>query len=134
MWLLLDVAAPSGAKQEPGPRWEGFNYIVNRTMEPGTDTDGTTWLEKNVGGWQWQKVAKVHYRAAGNELQLAIARSALELPQGSHDLALDFKWADNIQRPGDIMDFYLSGSTAPAGRFRYRYATAPEHAKEPRTK
>ena len=25
----------------------------------------------------------------------------------------DFKWADNLQHPGDIMDFYISGDVAP---------------------
>ena len=36
-------------------------------------------------------------------------------------MSFDFKWADNLQRPGDVMDFYLSGDAAPAGRFFYRY-------------
>lgn len=36
--------------------------------------------------------------------------------------AIDFKWADNLQHPGDILDFYLSGDVAPDGRFNYRYA------------
>jgi hypothetical protein len=34
---------------------------------------------------------------------------------------IDFKWADNLQHPGDVMDFYKSGDVAPAGRFNYRY-------------
>ena len=69
----------------------------------------------------WQKVMKVEYRAQGNELHLAVPRSALGLAPRSSDLAIDFKWADNIQHPGDIMDFYLSGDVAPEGRFMYRY-------------
>jgi hypothetical protein len=47
----------------------------------------------------------------------------LGLPESAPSLSLDFKWADNIQRPGDIMDFYLSGDVAPEGRFRFRYIT-----------
>ena len=46
---------------------------------------------------------------------------ALGLAPGKTSLALDFKWADNIQVPGDVMDFYLSGDVAPEGRFMYRY-------------
>jgi hypothetical protein len=42
------------------------------------------------------------------------------LPPGQR-LNLDFKWVDNLQRPGDIMDFYASGDVAPPGRFNYRY-------------
>ena len=35
--------------------------------------------------------------------------------------AIDFKWADNLQHPGEVSDFYLSGDVAPEGRFVYRY-------------
>ena len=90
---------------------------MNRTIEP----DGTTWLEKNAGGWRWKKVAKVRLRVEGNELHLAIPRRALGLPAGPTALALDFKWADNLQQPGDVMDFYTSGDVAPEGRFKFRY-------------
>jgi hypothetical protein len=40
---------------------------------------------------------------------------------GAATLTLDFKWADNLQQPGDVMDFYVSGDVAPQGRFKYRY-------------
>jgi hypothetical protein len=43
------------------------------------------------------------------------------LAHGGGELSLDFKWADDIQHPGDIMDFYVSGDVAPAGRFTHRY-------------
>ena len=43
--------------------------------------------------------------------------------KGSAPVRLDFKWADNLQHPGDIMDFYLSGDVAPAARFNFRYVT-----------
>ena len=33
----------------------------------------------------------------------------------------EFKWNDNMQKEGDIMDFYVSGDTAPGGRFNYVY-------------
>ncbi|HEX2974126.1 MAG TPA: hypothetical protein VHP11_17465, partial [Tepidisphaeraceae bacterium] len=111
MWLLIDV------DQNPKTGWEGYDLIVNRTVENG----GTSWLEKNTGGWQWEKVARVTYRVQGDQLQLAIPRSALSLPQGQTGLSLDFKWVDHAQHPGDIMDFYQSGDAAPEGRFMYRY-------------
>lgn len=59
----------------------------------------------------------------GNELHLAIPRVALGLPTGDAPLSFDFKWADNLQNPGDVQDFHLSGDVAPAGRFKYRYIT-----------
>ncbi|MGA2656844.1 MAG: hypothetical protein ABSH34_04910 [Verrucomicrobiota bacterium] len=112
MWLLID------ADQDPATGWEGYDFIVNRTLEPG----GKTWLERSQGGWKWQKVAPVSFRVKDNELQLAIPRAALGLPEGKGRLRLDFKWADNLQRQGDIMDFYVSGNVAPEGRMNYRYA------------
>ena len=113
MWLLID------ADQDARTGWEGCDFIANRSI----DTDGTSWLEKNDGGWKWTKVAKISLRADGRELHAAIPRSALALPAGETDLSIDFKWADNLQRPGDAMDFYLSGDVAPEGRFMYRYST-----------
>jgi hypothetical protein len=111
MWLLMDV------DQNAKTGWAGYDFIVNRTIE----AEGKTWLEKNVGGWKWEKVAAVDFRVAGNELQLAIPRAALGLAAGTSRVALDFKWADNLQRPGEVMDFFLSGDVAPEGRFNYRY-------------
>jgi hypothetical protein len=109
MWLLID------ADQNAKTGWEGYDFILNRTM------DGQeTWLEKNTGGWKWAKVAKVAFVRQGNELMLAVPRNALGLPEGDA-VALDFKWWDNTQKPGDIMDAYLSGDAAPDGRFNYRY-------------
>jgi len=112
-WMMLLIDADGN----PSTGWEGYDFIVNRTVL----NDTTTVLEKNTGGWNWTKVAEVSYRVEGNELQLAIPRAALGLPTGKTGFTLDFKWADNLQRPGDVMDFYLSGDVAPDGRFKYRY-------------
>ncbi len=111
MWLLLDT------DQNAATGWAGYDFIVNRTM----NADGSTWLEKNRGGWNWQKVAPVKLVVRGNELQLAIPRSALGIAGRARPVHLDFKWADNLQHPGDVMDFYLSGDVAPDARFNYRY-------------
>ena len=37
--------------------------------------------------------------------------------------AIEFKWIDNTQKPGDILDLYINGDSAPDGRYRYRYDT-----------
>ena len=111
MELLID------ADRDPRTGWEGFDFIINRTVE----ADGTTWLERNVGGWRWEKVGKVRARVSGTELQLAIPRPAIGIPEGPGGLAIDFKWTDNVQHPGDILDFYVSGDVAPEGRYKFRY-------------
>jgi len=111
MWLLMD------ADQNPKTGWAGYDFIVNRTPDAG----GKFWLEKNVGGWNWERVAPVVWHMAGNELQLAVPRALLGLKPGETKTAIDFKWADNLQHPGEVMDFYVSGDVAPEGRFNYRY-------------
>jgi hypothetical protein len=110
-WMRLLIDADGNLSNG----WEGYDFIVNRSIED----DHTAWLEKSLGGWKWEKVAKIDYRVAGNELQLSIPRAALGLKDGP--ISLNFKWSDNLQHSGDIMDFYISGDVAPEGRFMYRY-------------
>ncbi len=112
-WMTLFLNTDQNAQTG----WQGFDFAVNRT----TSGDNTAWLEKSVDGATWQRVAEIPCRVAGNELQLAIQRSTLGLPAGR--VAFDFKWADNIREPADVMDFYVSGDVAPDGRLLYRYET-----------
>ena len=114
MMLLLDTTG------DPASGWEGYEFIVNRTVVDSS----TSLLEKSRGGWDWQKVSEVRFRVEGNRLHLAVPREALGLSRSDADLRFDFKWVDHMQKPGDIMDLYLSGDTAPQGRFRYRYQVA----------
>jgi hypothetical protein len=109
MWLLISTRNP-GSKT-----WEGYDFVVNRTVL----TQGKTLLEQNNGGWNWKKANVIDYRLNGNEMQLCIPRPALGLKTGP--VSIDFKWADHIQQPGNIMDFYSSGDVAPEGRFMFRY-------------
>lgn len=114
-WMTLMIDVDSDA----ATGWQGYDFIVNRTA-PGAST---AVLERNTGGWAWNRAADIPYRVSGRELHLAIPRAALHLPPGAAPVAVHFKWADNIAKPGDIMDFYLSGDVAPEGRFQYRYET-----------
>jgi hypothetical protein len=111
-WMMLLINADG--RQDTG--WEGFEFIVNRAVVNST----TTTLERNTGGWKWERVAEVPMQVCNNELHLAIPRSLLMIPSGP--FRLDFKWVDNPQSPGDPLDLYTSGDTAPQGRFRYRYS------------
>ncbi len=120
MWLLISArsalsprpSAPSPLASRLLPDWNGFHFILNRT-EPGV-------LEVCTGGWNWKRVGKVRYAVRGNRLEAAIPRKLLGL-DARQPLDLSFKWADNLQKPGDIMDFYLSGDVAPLGRFVWRW-------------
>ena len=63
------------------------------------------------------------YAVAGNVLEIAVKRRTLSLDNG---IDFEFKWNDNMQDEGNIMDFYVNGDTAPGGRFNYVYTAAGE--------
>jgi hypothetical protein len=95
--------------------WNGYDFVVNR-MPPGAQ--GAV-LEKNNGGRNWLKASDVRYKVEGNQMHLAIPRKVLGLT--GDPLTFDFKWLDNIPLPEDLTEFFITGDTAPSGRFRFRY-------------
>ncbi len=109
-WMLLFI----DADQDSNTGWLGYDFVINRTVG-----QSTTSLEQNVGGeYMWGSPITIPYRAAGNELELSVPRSAF----GSHALpsSIDFKWADNVRQTGDWSDFTINGDAAPNDRFNYR--------------
>lgn len=93
--------------------WEGFDFVVNR-LNPGKKAT----LEKTVGALYWQKAGEIDYAINGNKLEIKIPKQLLCIT-GEPDFG--FKWSDNMQHDGDIMDFIINGDVAPAGRFNYHY-------------
>lgn len=111
-WMLLFIDVTG----DPATGWEGFDFVVNRTVTGSRRTS----VECSAAGWAWSPVGQVRYAAAGSELQLVIPRHLLGVATDA-PVRLDFKWIDNMQRDGDLLDLIQSGDTAPSGRFRYRY-------------
>ncbi len=109
MMLYLDTDA------DPSTGWLGFDYVVNRTVRDAT----TTVLEAREGD-TWQARAELRYCVSGNELMLAIPRTAIGLADTEKPLKLHFKWADNTQAD-DPEEFWLDGDCAPNGRSAYVY-------------
>jgi len=95
--------------------WEGYDFIVNRTS-PG---DSAT-IEKSQNTWNWQKAGSAAYVIDGKSLVLKIKHSVLGINDGDV-INFEFKWSDNMQEDGNIMDFYVNGDVAPGGRFNYVY-------------
>jgi len=94
--------------------WEGYDYVINRTAPANKLV-----IEKNENGkWSWNKVGSLDYSLSGNKMELAIPKKLLNLHK---KINLEFKWSDNMQQEGDIMDFYINGDVAPLGRFNYVY-------------
>lgn len=111
MWLLIDV------KGVNAPNWEGFNFLVNRHV---SDTHETS-IEVCRGGWDWNSIGRASYLMEKNNMYISVPKKLLGI-QGK-SFAIEFKWIDNTQKPGDILDLYINGDSAPDGRYRYLYDT-----------
>ena len=122
MRLFIDVVGVEDDKN-----WETFEYMLNRE----TPTADKATLERSTGGWNWEKAAEVAYTVEGNRMVVTIPRSALGIDEG--DFTVNFKWCDNMQIDGDIMEFYVSGDVAPGERFKYSFTTLGAQSNETET-
>lgn len=104
----------STKKADAGNSWEGYDYILNRA--PG---NGKTSVEKSAGGWNWEKVGEATMTVDGNKMTISVPLSMLGL--SASEFSFGFKVADNVTNYKDIMDYYVSGDSAPIGRLRYSY-------------
>lgn len=109
MRLLID------ADRNHATGWEGYDYVINR-LSP---TETKALLESNVDNkWKWQRKVEVDYWVEGNKMVLKVPKKAIGI---SDVFELEFKWSDNMQEEGDIMDFWVNGDVAPMGRYNYLY-------------
>ncbi len=108
MWLFIDT------DRNRATGWEGYDYMLNRVAPSGE----TTTVERSTDGWNWTKSGEATFKVSGKQMEIRIPRNILSL---GNKVNIEFKWADNLQEAGDIMDFYLSGDVAPAGRFNFVY-------------
>jgi len=95
--------------------WEGYDYVVNRA----SPSDSAV-IEKSVDGWNWTKVGAAEYAVAEKAMELKVKQSLFNLE--GEPLNFEFKWSDNMQEEGNIMDFYVNGDAAPDGRFNFVYS------------
>jgi hypothetical protein len=111
-WMMLLV----DTDRNKSTGWNGYDVIVNRVSPKGNKAV----LERNVAGrWEWETLAETKMAVNNNKLELQIKRGLLDLSGKAIDI--EFKWNDNMQENGNIMDFYVNGDTAPGGRFNFVY-------------
>ena len=103
-------------KTDERTSFEGYRYIINR--KPNL-AKGVTSVEKSTGGYNWQNNGYAQINVSANIMQVAIPLSALGLSAKS--CRFDFKVADNVTKYDDIMDYYVTGDSAPIGRLNFRY-------------
>ena len=132
LYFYVETAAPLTARTDPGwmrllidsdrnkaTGWQGYDYIINR-LAPGDSAV----VERALTTWNWIKVNSISYAVNGNKLEFKVPRTIVNLPDGEA-VDFEFKWSDNMQDEGNIMDFYVHGDVAPGGRFNYLYSTDP---------
>ena len=113
-WMMLFI----DTDRDKTTGWNGYDIIVNRVSPKGKKVI----VEKNVGNrWEWETVAECKFAVNVDKLEFAIPREVLGIEGENVDI--EFKWNDNMQDNGNIMDFYVNGDTAPGGRFNFVYST-----------
>ncbi len=111
-WMQLFI----DADRNKNTGWEGYDFVINRVT-----AGKKAIIEKTEAGWNWKKVAEIDYAVKGNKLEIKIPRSLLSQ---TDDLDFEFKWSDNMQQQNNIMDFWVNGDVAPAGRFNFNYKSS----------
>ena len=110
MMLFIDV------DRDKATGWEGSDFVLNYEKPQ----DGKSVLSRHSGdGWNWERAAEADYAVDGNRMEIRIPRSLLG--EFGKSLNIEFKWSDNMQEEGNIMDFYVNGDAAPGGRFNFVY-------------
>jgi hypothetical protein len=105
-WMTLFI----NSDQNYSTGWNGYDYAVNM----GVISSTTTTLKHTSGGWNWANVdTNIAYRVSGNKMEIKIPRSEIGQGSGSDRVAFDFHWADNIQTNDNIIEFSISGDSAP---------------------
>lgn len=112
-WMLLFI--DSDCNSSTG--WQGYDYLINASVI----NSHTTTLKRNTGGCNWETVSKIPYRVSGNKMEIKVPRRDID-QSGRPAVFFEFHWADNIQKLGDIIEFSVSGDSAPNRRFNYRFS------------
>ena len=126
IYFMVRTAQPLSPKSDPAwmrlflsveedtASWEHYQFVLNRV-----NPTETAVLEHFTVGWNFREAAHCDYSIQDDTFVVAIPKTALEIT-GEH-FTIDFKWYDNMQNDGDIMDVYNYGNPAPGGRFNFRY-------------
>lgn len=112
-WMMLFIDTDRDKKTG----WNGYDYVINRTSPDGKNVV----IEKSrEGKWIWDTVGKGKFVVRGNVLEIAVEKNLFGL---NPTIDIEFKWSDNMQDEGNIMDFYVNGDVAPGGRFNFVYTS-----------
>lgn len=106
-----------GIKDNTAPNFYGYQYRINSKIV----SDSVTTVERSKGGYDFETVGTVNYKMGTNFMQISVPREMLGLADVNTEHIVNFKVTDNVLNPQDIMDYYVSGDSAPMGRMSYQY-------------
>ena len=113
-WMNILIGTEYGANT-----FGGFNYVINRAPN-----GNTTSVHKYTSSG-WQQVGTADLRVDFNMMMVRVPMSTLG--RSSAQRQIRFKVSDNVQNwfvdknTEHIMDYYVSGDSAPIGRLGYVY-------------
>lgn len=67
----------------------------------------------------WVKIGEAEYRLEGKTLQISLPLSLVG--KSAESCHISFKVTDNVSEEDDIMNYYVTGDSAPIGRLSYEY-------------
>ncbi len=102
-----------GVEGSDAPSFEGFQFVVNRTPD-----GAVTSVEKSLGGYSFETIGQAKCSVQGKYLQLSVPKALLGV---GDSFTLKIKATDHVTHPEDIMDYYVSGDSAPIGRLGYTW-------------
>ena len=113
-WMNLWIDADGN----PATGWNGYDLRINRQVAA---DEGS--IEAHAGnGFAWNATGQTaQLSRAGDALEVAVPRALIPGGGAGAPYHIDFKWTDNVQATGDIMEFTLNGDAAPNDRYNYRY-------------
>ena len=96
-----------------GSGWNGFDYVINRTVAEGTASVERLGADGEADG----EVGTAQLYRKGRYLAVSVPRKAVGLDKNK--FSFSFKVADHVVGYTDIMNYYIQGDCAPIGRFGY---------------
>ena len=96
-----------------GSGWNGFDYVINRTVAEGTAAVERLGADGEADG----EVGTAQLQRKGRYLVVSVPRKAVGLDKNK--FSFSFKVADHVVGYTDIMNYYIQGDCAPIGRFGY---------------
>lgn len=125
---LLIGAYPSDTGKMSSPAWEGFGYIINR-HPVSAELTSIERVNKD-GAYSFEDAGTVSCSIRGKIMLVSVPVKSLGIEKAGDGFRLQFKVTDSIEHPEDILDYYVSGCSAPIGRLAYTYSamTAEQYA------